>query len=105
MKKTILFSGIFSIAAALMLCAANWILALTAGEILGSHSMGGEYGADRGLGVLLETFYPETFDYDAPVRTMRNISFDPDSFFITLLVIFVFSIALGTLIRMLRSKK
>lgn len=103
MKKTVLFSGIFAVVSTIILCAVNWMLALNTGEMLGVQYYGGEYGARRGLGIWLETVYPMS-TADSPASSHSWVSYDPVSFIVTLLIIFVFSLVAGMLIRNLRNK-
>ncbi len=98
MKKVILKSAVIAMVVTILLCVMNWLIAAISGKPIGITIWGGEYSARYGFGVLLETFYPLT-TVDTPIQSTSNISFDPVSFLVTILIVFVVSMVVGTILR------
>ena len=97
MKKSILYSTLISVGITSVLCAINWILALTTGEIMGIFMHGGEYVAQCGFGVIVETFYPMS-SFEDPVGPSTQINPEPISFIVTLLAVFVVAFIISRII-------
>ena len=74
-----------------LLCVVNWIMAIMFDRCIGITMRGGEYHATYGFGILFEEFYPLT-TIDDPIKYTSNISFDPFSYALTLLIVFAISI-------------
>ena len=87
MKKSIIISLIVTT----LLWFMNWIMTTMLGECIGITLKGGEYHATYGFGILFEEFFPLA-SIDNPIKYTNKISFDPISYVLTLVIVFVISI-------------
>lgn len=102
--KRILGSGLAAVFLSVILCGINWIKATNGFGMWGKPIAGGDCMEWYGFGVRMLTIYPEC-SIDDPVSSFTYYYFDPNSFWVTALLLFLEVYILVTVIAKLWEKK